>query len=130
LVSTNRARVSTTDPNLATANTTGQCPTGFLTTSWQSEQHSYFPTGNLKTVTDANADVTTYAYDPVGRQQVVQDGDGRQTATVYDLAGQVVATWHGGGGWIDTATGLPAAGNIPATWTPSSYSGTGPLPTI
>lgn len=127
LVSTNHARVSTTDPYATTANTTGQCAAGFQTRFWRSEQRAYFSTGDLRTVTDANGDVTTYAYDPVGRQQVVQDGDGRQTATVYDLAGQVLTTWHGGSGWINTSTGLPVVGNIPASWTPSSYTSSGSL---
>jgi RHS repeat-associated protein len=127
LVSTNRARASTSDPNLATESTSGQCPNAFSSSSWQSEARTYFITGDLRTVTDANGNITTYAYDPEGRQQVVQDGDGRQTASLYDAAGQLLYTWRGGTNWLNTSTGTPAIANIPTTWTPSSYTAAGPL---
>jgi YD repeat-containing protein len=94
---------------------------------WQTESRNYFATGDLQSVTDANGNVTTYAYDPDSRQRVVQDGDGRQVATVYDLAGEVLATWRGGSGWIDTHGQASTAPSASTSWTPSSYSNTGAL---
>ena len=130
LVSTNRARLGgSTDPNQSTQSTTGLCAGAYPSGSWQSTTRSYFSTGEVRTETDAEGNVTQYAYDPTGRTRVVQDGDGRQTATAYDAAGQVVATWRGGGGWIDPTTGLPSSTAPPPTltFTPSSYTGSGPI---
>ena len=129
LLSTNRARISTTDPNASTSSTTGQCSSAFPSGSWQSDTHTYSSTGEVLTDTDANGNVTTYAYDADSRQQIVQDGDGRQTATVYDAAGEVLSTWRGGSGWINTSTGTPSS-SAPApgtSWNPSTYTSAGPL---
>jgi RHS repeat-associated protein len=137
LVGTQRARVSgATDPNAATAITTGQCAAAFNAAQWQGETRSYYPTGDLLTSTDAEGNQSTYAYDAVGRQRVVQDPDGRQTATVYDAAGQTVATWRGGTTWITgTGTGTVPNATDPVTanrvpdinlaWVPTSYTGSG-----
>ena len=129
LLSTNRARSVATgaDPNSGTETTTGQCSSSspFTAKLWESETRTYFPTGDLQTVADAAGNTTTYAYDPEGRQQVVQDPVGRQSLTLYDLAGEVLAKWRGGSGWI-ASTGLPSR-TWPTSWTPSSYTATGPL---
>jgi len=137
LVGTNRYRLTTpvpSDPNASTAagpGSSGKCAATYPVANWQSEIRSYFPTGDLKSLTDAAGNVVLYAYDAVGRQQVAQDADGRQVATVYDAAGQTVATWHGGAGWITTdGNQLPSVGaNALATsvWTPSNYTGVGQL---
>ena len=134
LLSTNRWMTSNTisDPN-ATATSTGQCPNGYPAYpggNWQSESRTYFATGDLHAQTDPDGNTTNYAYDPVERQQVVQDPMGRQTATLYDSAGEPIAIWKGGSAtsasWI-ASDGTPALGNIPTTWTPSAYAGTGPI---
>jgi RHS repeat-associated protein len=117
------------DPN-NTATNTGQCPSSYPVANWQSEKRSYFPTGDLFTETDPDGNTTQYAYDPVGRQQVAQDPMGRQTATLFDLAGDPIAIWKGGSAasssWI-ASNGTPALTNIPTSWTPSTYTGTGPV---
>jgi RHS repeat-associated protein len=132
LLSINRARSTTTDPNANMASTTGQCTTGFPPSLWQSDTKSYFPTGDLLSSADSEGNITEYAYDPVGRLQVVQDPDGRQSATVYDAAGQVTALWRGGAGWIATTgptAGFPSssAPTSLTTWIPSTYAGAGPI---
>jgi len=129
LVSTNRARLVTSDPNLASASTTGQCAVAFPTANWQSELKTYWPTGDLKTSTDASGNITQYAYDAVGRKRVVSDPDGRQIATVYDLAGQVIATWRGGRTWLnsDGTVNATSAPTPSASWIPGTYGGSGPL---
>jgi RHS repeat-associated protein len=135
LLSTNRARSATTDPNAMTASgltSTGQCPANsYPTATWQTESRTYFAPGYLRSVTDAQLNTTLYAYDPDGRQQVVQDPDGRQVATVYDLAGETLATWKGGSSWITTdgnqnpSSAALALANT--NWIPSSYGGSGSL---
>jgi RHS repeat-associated protein len=117
LVSANLAKQSTTDPNAASATTTGQCSSAFVPASWQREVRTYRPTGDLETVTDAENNQTRYAYDAVGRQTIVTDPDGRRTATVYDLAGQITCTWRGWGSDIP-----PTKANCDA-WNPANYSG-------
>jgi RHS repeat-associated protein len=134
LLSTNRVRplsptstapATTTDTNPSTQSTTGACPNPYPSSQWLTETRVYFPTGDLRSVTDAGGNATTYAYDAVGRQQVVQDPDGRQTATIYDLKGEKTAIWKGGATWINSS-GQPS-GTWPGSWTPSSYSGSGPF---
>ena len=125
LLSTNRSIVSTTDPNQATAATSGQCSSTYPTASWLSETKSYLPTGYLLSEADSTGNTTRYGYDADGRKQVVQDPDGRQTATVYDAAGEVTAIWRGGSSWLDS-NGNPN-NSWPTSWVPSSYSGSGPF---
>lgn len=135
LVSTNRARSATADPNATTASgltSSGQCPANsYPTATWQTESRTYFAPGYLRSVTDAQANTTLYGYGVDGRQQVVQDPDGRQVATVYDLAGETLATWKGGLSWITTdGNQNPSAAALAlanTTWIPSSYLGGGPL---
>lgn len=127
LRATHRARdVGLTDPNASTATTNGSCAAAYPAASWQSEVRDYWTTGDLKTVQDADGNVTRYAYDAENRQRVVQDPDGRQSATVYDLAGQVLSTWRGGRTWIDGA-GRPAAATPTDTtaWDPATYVAAG-----
>lgn len=127
LVSTNRARTATTDPNSATAATTGRCASAFPAATWLSETKAYFPTGDLASIADAEGHTTQYAYDPVGRRQVVQDADGRQIATIYDAAGEVIAEWRGGASWINSSTGQPVGLPAAGSWSPATYAGTGPI---
>lgn len=128
--STNRARkAGVSDPNATSAITDGSCPNAFSADDWQSETRDYWSTGDLKSVTDAEGNITKYAYDADGQPRVVQDPDGRQVATVYDLAGEIVQKWKGGRTWIDGSGNVsgaaPASPLNPATadsWNPSSYA--------
>lgn len=83
------------------------------------EKMWYTPTGKLSIHQDAAGNPTNYFYDPMDRVQIVKDPVGRRVASVYDKAGQTLYTWRG---WnSDTA---PTAST---PWTPSTYSGTGPI---
>lgn len=68
-------------------------PTDLVDSQWQKETRTYWPTGDLKTVTDNDSHVTQYAYDAAGRLDIVTDPDGRKTKTDYDLAGQTYREW-------------------------------------
>ena len=129
LLSTNRARVAATDPNLAAETLSGQCPNPFSSSSWESQTRTYLLTQDLLTEADPAGNTTVYAYDPVGRKRILQDPDGRQKAIVYDPAGQVISEWRGGSGWINTSTSIPSssAPTATSTWSPGAYAGTGPI---
>lgn len=91
-------------------------------TDWQTETRTYWPTGDLQSVRDANGHLTQYAYDPEGRVTLTTDPDGRVAATVYDMAGQTTCTFKG---W-NRAT-APVATDC-AGWSPANYtSGASPL---
>ncbi len=54
---------------------------------------TYFPNGDLNTVTDAAVNVTTYSnYDGHGRPQSVTDANGTLTSMTYDLRGRLKTT--------------------------------------
>jgi len=80
---------------------------------WRTETRTYWPTGDLQTVTDPEGNVTRTDYDAVGRANLVTDPDGRRVATVYDLAGQTRCKWKG---WGSTT----APGSAPNIWTPTN----------
>lgn len=89
---------------------------------WQTETRTYWPTGDLQSVQDANGHLTQYSYDPDGRVTLVTDPDSRGTGMVYDLAGQTTCVFKA---WNSTTP--PAASNC-SSWTPASYtSSTSPL---
>jgi RHS repeat-associated protein len=122
LVSTNRARVTgVVDANPGTATTDGSCSPSspYSPASWQTTTQTFFPNGDLKSVTDAELNQTQYLYDKALRQIIITDPDGRQTANVFDPAGRVSCSWRGGIGW--TVASPPST----CSWTPSSYAGTG-----
>jgi RHS repeat-associated protein len=87
-------------------------------TDWESEIRTYWPTGDLQSVQDANGHVTLYAYDPDGRDILTTDPDGRVKGTVYDLAGQTTCTFKG---W--NSSSAPGATDC-AGWSPASYTST------
>jgi len=122
-----RARTAgLSDPNATTALTTGLCPSSFNSAQWLGETRTYYPTGDLLAVIDANGYQTIHAYDAVGRERVIQDPNGRQTATVYDAAGQQVAVWKGGSNWLTgTGTATAPSANAPTTatsWNAANYA--------
>ena len=121
LTSTNAARAAgLADPNASAASLSGQCQNIYPSDQWQSESRTYFPTGDLSTVTDAKGKVTRTVYDVMSRPVVVTDPDLRQTATVFDPAGQKLCTWHGGSGWTATTA-------LGCSWDPTIYAGDGPF---
>lgn len=83
---------------------------------WMSETRDYWPTGVLKTVTDAESHVTRYDYDGADRQVLVTDPDNRRVGTVYDYAGQVSCVWKA---W--NLTTAPTN----CTWSPATYTTNG-----
>jgi len=91
-------------------------PTDLVASQWQTESRTYWPTGDLQSVTDGEGNVTTTNYDVIGRANLITDPDGRRTGTVYDLAGQTLCTWKG---WNSTS----APTNC--TWNPATYSASG-----
>jgi RHS repeat-associated protein len=80
------------------------------------ETRTYWPTGDLKTVTDPQGNVTQYLYDPVGRVTLLTDPDNRRTGTVYDPAGEALCTWKG---WNSASAPTDCA------WDPASYATAG-----
>jgi RHS repeat-associated protein len=133
LVAKYRARTTgLTDPSNATVVTNGRCdPNGFGAGQWLSETRTYYPTGDLLSVTDSNNHQTTYAYDAAGRLRVVQDPDGRQSASVYDAVGQLIASWKGGSGWLSgsgsSTSPSTSAPTLGSAWNPASYLPAGGL---
>jgi YD repeat-containing protein len=87
-------------------------------TDWETETRTYWPTGDLQSVQDANGHVTQHAYDPDGRDILTTDPDGRVKGTVYDLAGQTTCTFKG---WNSSTA--PGAADC-AGWNPANYTGT------
>jgi len=97
---------------------TNSQPGDLVASEWSTEVHTYWPTGDLKSVQDPAGNLTQYTYDAVGRQVVVLNPDGLGTSTVYDAAGQVSCTWHG---WDNLS---PA---VNCVWDPAGYSPTAPM---
>jgi RHS repeat-associated protein len=85
---------------------------------WSTETRDYWPTRDLKSVSDPKNDTTLYYYDDLGRVNLVRDPEGRGLATIYDAAGQATCTWRG---WSSTVA--PAS----CSWNPASYAGSGPI---
>ena len=68
---------------------------------WQTEYRSYYGSGDLRTTTDAEGYVTTYAYDHAGRLEYetkpVDELRNRVARFVYDAAGQKTEEYRGWG---------------------------------
>ena len=90
LSATHRARdASAVDTN---------CASAYDPARWQSEARTYWPTGDLKTVTNANGFITSYDYDPLGRLTLLTEplsaSKNRVTKSVYDLAGRKLTEYR------------------------------------
>src|SRR6185503_7224566 len=55
--------------------------------AWRTDSRAYWPSGELKSSTDAEGNQTRYFYDANGRAVLVVDPEGRGAGTVYDLLG-------------------------------------------
>jgi len=87
---------------------------------WRTETRTYWPSGDLKTLSDAENNTTQYVYDAAGRVRMQIDPDARGSATVYSPSGREMCVWKG-------ILGGTAPANC--TWDPASYGTTGQVRT-
>ncbi len=59
-------------------------------TTWATTDYTYWPTGRVRTMSDADGRVTRYSYDALNRLSVATDPENRQTKKIYDAAGQTI----------------------------------------
>lgn len=59
-------------------------------TTWAATDYTYWPTGRVRTMTDADGRVTRYSYDALNRLSLTTDAENRQSKKIYDAAGQVL----------------------------------------
>jgi len=86
------------------------------------ETRTYWPTGDLQSVTDPEGHQTQYLYDALGRQTLITDADARRVATVYDLAGQVRCVWKGWGSATPPSIWRSTDNPTSCDWNPTEYS--------
>jgi RHS repeat-associated protein len=111
-----------TDPTYASTTYDYNADGTLLSTSrkdgavWRIVGNTYWPSGDLKTRTDPEGNVSAFYYDPLGRTTLSVDPEGRGTGVVYDLAGRRVCEWRG-----------IQDGNAPTTcsWNATAYAGQG-----
>lgn len=74
-------------------------PSDLISSQWQTVSQTYYPTGDLQTITDPEGFVTSHQYDAVGRlthlTQPVDASKTRVTRYVYDAAGQKAEEYRG-----------------------------------
>lgn len=100
-----RSRVATVlRENLSDADPTDPRPSDLLTSQWETEARTYWPSGELKQVVDAEGHVTHYDYDSVGRLRYLTDADGRQTKYSYYGDGKRRDVYKG---WGSDEPGMP-----------------------
>ncbi len=119
------------------ATPTNPRPSDLIASQWKNELRSYYGSGDLRTKTDAEGYVTTYAYDFAGRLEYetvpVTDSQNRVTRTVYDAAGQEIEKYLGWGSsdqirysrqgftpngkldWVEDGVKSPTAGELTTT---------------
>ncbi len=66
-------------------------------TVWATTQYSYYATGRVASMTDADGRVTRYTYDAANRLVFTIDPEARQTKKIYDAASQVIEERRGVG---------------------------------
>ncbi|MBR4083875.1 MAG: hypothetical protein IKK33_06280, partial [Lachnospiraceae bacterium] len=74
--------------------------TGSISGEQRSEQITYDALGNVKAVTDGNANTTTYEYDTWGRITGIKHADGSGENYAYDYAGNIVESVDGNGNHV------------------------------
>jgi RHS repeat-associated protein len=98
VVSTRRAIV----PSPTDSDPSNPRPTDLVAGHWQTESRSYWPTGDLQTITNPEGHTVSHEYDPALRLLTVSQpagvGQNRITRYVYDLAGQKTEEYRGWGG--------------------------------
>lgn len=64
--------------------------TGDAVTPWATTSYTYWPTGRVRSMTDADGRVTRYEYDAANRLLSTIDPALRRSYSVYDLKGQLI----------------------------------------
>ena len=59
-------------------------------TIWAATDYTYWPTGRVKTMTDADGRLTSYEYDTRNRLALTTDPELRRASKIYDEADQVI----------------------------------------